>query len=299
MRAGGRRPRGRLTQGTGPARPDARGGGGPGALRRVTSHRNPALQQVRRLEQKRTRREERLLVAEGEDVVQAALDRGIAPVMLLVDEERVPADDPRLVATAGLRERYGLSTRLMAGVSTLASPPRIIGVFAQPGPHHFRTVAMPPALGVYLAGVADPGNVGTLVRTCAALGADWLALGPGSADAAHPRAVRAAMGATFALPVLEGVRPEDLATREGFRVVAAVAHGGAPPWEVDLTGPTVLALGAERAGLDPVISALREALDVVDVTIPQGEGAESLNVAAAGAALLAERVRQSFRMPPS
>ncbi len=254
---------------------------------------------MRRLQQKRTRREERLLVAEGEDVVQSALDRGIAPVMLLVDEERTPPDDPRVVATAGLAERYALSTRLMGGVSTLAQPPRIIGVFAQPGPHHFRTVAMPPALGVYLAGVADPGNVGTLIRTCAALGADWLALGPGSADAAHPRAVRAAMGASFALPVLEGVSPADLATRQGFRVVAAVAHGGAAPWDVDLTAPTVLALGAERAGLDPVMDALRESLEVVEVTIPQGEGAESLNVAAAGAALLAERVRQSSRMPRS
>lgn len=238
-------------------------------------------------------------MAEGEDVVQAALDRGIAPVMLLVDEERVPQDDPRLVATAGVAERYAISTRLMGGVSTLAQPPRIIGVFPQSGPHHFRTVAMPPALGVYLAGVADPGNVGTLIRTSAALGADWLALGPGSADAAHPRAVRAAMGATFALPVLEGVRPDDLATREGFRVVAAVAHGGQAPWDIDLTVPTVLALGAERAGLDPVMDSLRESLEVVEVTIPQGEGAESLNVSAAGAALLAERVRQCSRMPRS
>jgi RNA methyltransferase, TrmH family len=265
----------------------------------VTSHRNPALQHVRRLQQKRTRREERLLVAEGEDVVQAALDRGVVPVMLLVDEERMPADDPRLVATARVAERYGLSTRLMGGVSTLAQPPRIMGVFPQSGPHHFRTVAMPPALGVYLAGVADPGNVGTLVRTSAALGADWLALGPGSADAAHPRAVRAAMGATFAIPVLENVAPADLATREGFQVVAAVAHGGVPPWDVDLTRPTVLALGAERAGLDPVMDTLRASHEVVEVTIPQGEGAESLNVAAAGAALMAERVRQSFRMPRS
>ena len=105
----------------------------------------------------------------------------------------------------------------------------------------------PPSLGVYLAGVADPGNVGTLVRTSAALGADWLALGPGSADAFHPRAVRAAMGATFAVPLLEGVSPADLGTREGFDVVGAVPRGGAAPWEADLTRPIVLALGAERS----------------------------------------------------
>ncbi len=295
MCAGRRCPCRRLTTGT--ESDHERSGGRDPSLRRVTSSRNPALQHLRRLQQKRTRREERLFVAEGEDLVQSALDHGIQPVMLLVDEERVGSDDPRLLATVGLSERYCASTQLMAGASTLAQPPRIIAIFPQSGPHHFRTVVMPPALGVYLAGVADPGNVGTLVRTSAALGADWLALGPGSADAAHPRAVRAAMGATFALPVLEGVTPADLATREGFRVVAAVAHGGAAPWDVDLTVPTVLALGAERAGLDPVMDELRETLEVVEVTIPQGEGAESLNVSAAGAALMAERVRQCISIP--
>lgn len=291
MRAGCGGPHGRLTSGAGTA-DDRRGGSGQAPLRRVTSHKNVALQHVRRLQQKRARREERLLVAEGEDVVQAALDHGVQPVLLLVDDERVEPDDPRLLATEGLAERYAVPERLLGTVSTLAQPPRIIGVFPQPGPHHFRTVAMPPDLGVYLAGVADPGNVGTLVRTAAALGADWLALGPGSADCAHPRAVRAAMGATFAIPVLEGVRAADLATREGFRIAAAVAHGGAPPWEVDLTVPTVLALGAERSGLGPVIEEMRETMEVVEITIPQSDGAESLNVAAAGAALLAERLRQ-------
>ncbi|MSO44200.1 MAG: RNA methyltransferase [Thermoleophilia bacterium] len=254
---------------------------------------------VKRLQQKRTRREERLLVAEGEDVVQAALDHGIVPSLLIFDEERVAEDDPRVLATSSVRERYMVSTRLMGGISTMAQPPRILGVFPQPGPYHFRSVAMPPTIGVYLAGVADPGNVGTLVRTSAALGADWLALGPGSADVAHPRAVRAAMGATFTLPLLEGVRPEDLVTVEGFRIVAAVAHGGEAPWDVDLTVPTVLALGAERAGLDPVMDALRASVEVVEVTIPQADGAESLNVSAAGAVLLAERLRQSIRMPRS
>jgi len=61
----------------------------------------------------------------------------------------------------------------------------------------------------------------------------------------------------------------------------------------------VLALGAERAGLDPIMDALRDHLEVVEVTIPQGDGAESLNVAAAGAALMSERIRQSITMPRS
>jgi TrmH family RNA methyltransferase len=168
----------------------------------------------------------------------------------------------------------------------------MIAVLPQPGPRSFADVPMPPSLAVWLAGVGDPGNVGTLVRTAAALGAEWLALGPGSADPFHPRAARAAMGATFAIPLLEGVAAADLATREGFTVAAAVPRDGVPPWEADLTGPTVIALGAERDGLEPALAELGDRLTVTRLTIPQAEGAESLNVAAAGAALLAETARQ-------
>jgi TrmH family RNA methyltransferase len=242
-------------------------------------------------------------VAEGEDLVQAALDHGARPVALLLDEERLEDVRPLLEATGDLAERYAVPPRLLTRASGLAAPPRAMAVLPQPGPNHFRTVAFPPRMALYLAGVADPGNVGTLVRTAAALGCDWLALGPGSADPYHPRAVRAAMGATYALPLLEGVAAGDLATREGFAVVAAVAEGGAPPWSVDLTGPTVIALGAERAGLAPVLGELGQLADAASanwpndrrptlVTIPQAPGAESLNVAAAGAALLAEALRQ-------
>lgn len=232
------------------------------------------------------------MVAEGEDLVDAALARGIRPVALLFDQERLADDDPRVRATAGLAERYLVPPRLMAGASGLAASPRVIAILPQPPARSFADVRFPPRLGVYLAGVADPGNVGTLVRTAAALGADWLALGPGSADAFHPRAVRAAMGSTFALPVLEGVAPADLATRQGFMVLAAVPRGGVPPWEADLTVPLVLALGGERAGLAPALEGLSDGRAVVRVTIPQAEGAESLNVAAAGAALMAEAGRQ-------
>jgi RNA methyltransferase, TrmH family len=261
-------------------------------LRLVSSARNPALRLAIALQTKKVRRERRLLVAEGEDLIDAALARGVRPVALLVDDERVPDDDPRLAATAGLAERYRVPASLMAKASGLAAAPRMLAIFPQPPVRSFRDVAFPPSLGVYLAGVADPGNVGTLVRSAAALGADWLALGPGSADAFHPRAVRAAMGATFALPVLEGVAPADLATREGFDVVGAVAHDGPPPWEVDLTRPLVLALGGERSGLGTVLDELAAGRAVVTTTIPQTAGSDSLNVAAAGAVLMAEAGRQ-------
>jgi TrmH family RNA methyltransferase len=268
-----------------------------GALRALTSPRNPWLRLAHALETKRERRGRRLLVTEGEDLLAAALDRGIRPQALLVDAERVEGLGPLLARTEGIPERYAVPPALMARASTLAAAPRVIAILPQPAPLAFRDVRFPPAPGLWLAGVGDPGNVGTLVRTAAALGADWLALGPGSADPYHPRAVRAAMGATFAIPLLEGVRGADLATREGVRIVAAVPRGGVPPWEADLASPAVLALGAEREGLEPVLAEIGDRVPVERVTIPQAEGAESLNVAAAGAALLAEALRQRMAAP--
>jgi TrmH family RNA methyltransferase len=232
------------------------------------------------------------MVAEGEDLVVAGLDHGVRPQVLFVDAERV--DDVRalLERLGDLSEAYSVPRDLLSAASQLAAPPRVMAILPQPGPHSFSDVAFPPTLGVWLAGVADPGNVGTLVRSAAALGADWVALGPGSADPFHPRAVRAAMGATFSIPLLEGVRGEDLASREGFRVIAAVVGDGVAPWQTDLRGPLVIALGGEREGLGPALEQLGDSCVIERVTIPQTDGAESLNVSAAGAVLFAEALRQ-------
>ncbi len=247
---------------------------------------------LRTLAHKRARREQRLMVAEGEDLVVAGLEHGVLPAVLFVDAERADEVAGLLARLAEVEEAYAVPHQLLAGASQLAAPPRVVAILPQPGPYAFRDVAFPPSLGLWLAGVADPGNVGTLVRSAAALGADWVALGPGSADPYHPRATRAAMGATFAIPLLEGVRGEDLASREGFRVMAAVLDGDRAPWDADLAGPIVIALGGEREGLGPGLDQLGTTLAVERVTIPQTPGAESLNVAAAGAILLAEAVRQ-------
>jgi len=261
-------------------------------LRPLTSARNPQLKLLRTLAHKRARREQRLMVAEGEDLVVAGLEHGVVPAVVFVDADRVGEITDLLERLAGIEEMYAVPRPLLASASQLAAPPRVVAILPQPGPYSFRDVAFPPSLAVWLAGVADPGNVGTLVRSAVALGADWVALGPGSADPYQPRATRAAMGATFAIPLLEGVRGEDLASREGFRVVAAVVDGGRPPWDTNLRGPIVIALGSEREGLGPGLAQLGAGLAIARVTIPQSSGAESLNVAAAGAILLAEAVRQ-------
>jgi TrmH family RNA methyltransferase len=164
---------------------------------------------------------------------------------------------------------------LLAEVSTLAHPPRVIGIYRREDlPRGTRQVTLA------LWRVADPGNVGTLLRSADAFGAG-LALSAGCADPTGPKALRASMGAIFRVPIVGFDEPPG-------RRVALVPHGGEPLGDVDLSGEVVLVLGAERAGLpDDVL----ERCDV-RASIALSGDAESLNVAMAGTVALYELARR-------
>ena len=208
------------------------------------------------LAQKRKRDELGLFVVEGEDLVAAARAAGIEPVELLVAGETVAAE-------------------LLAGLSTLPHPARVIAVFRTADlPRDERTTTLA------LWRVSDPGNVGTLLRAADAFGAA-VALSPGCADALGPKALRASAGSIFRVPLV----PFD---GTAGRRVALVAHGGTPLRELDLEGATTFVLGAEREGLPEEIVA--DSNDVATIELPGA--AESLNVAVAGAIALYERSRR-------
>jgi RNA methyltransferase, TrmH family len=187
--------------------------------------------------------------------VEAALAASIEPVELLVAGESVLPE-------------------LLAHVSTLGHAPRVVGVFRKDDlPSGTRDVMLA------LWRVADPGNVGTLLRTADAFGAG-VSLSPNCADPLGPRALRASAGAIFRVPLSDWDTLPD-------RRVALVAHGGAPLEDVFLDPPVTVLLGAERAGLPEDIVAQSHV-----VTIPLPGAAESLNVAAAGAIALYELSRR-------
>jgi tRNA G18 (ribose-2'-O)-methylase SpoU len=175
--------------------------------------------------------------------------------------------------------------RLLAGVGSLGHPARVVCVFdtsALPT----RETPVPDAnasLGVHLHRVIDPGNVGTVVRACGALGPAWLSLSPGCSDPLSAKGVRASMGAVFRVPIEAGA---DLP--EGGSRIALVPEAETPLWAADLEGPVVLVVGAERHGLPP------DVVERCDVTfaIPQVPGAESLNAAQAATLALYEAARQ-------
>ena len=175
-----------------------------------------------------------------------------------------------------LRPGENVLPELLAEVSTLAHPPRVIGVYRRADlPVGTREVTLA------LWRVADPGNVGTLIRTADAFGAA-VALSPECADPTGPRALRATAGAIFRVPLV------DWDGLSGTRV-ALVAHGGDPLAELDLEPPLTFLLGSEREGLpEDLVRRRRKA------TIPLPGDAESLNVAAAGAIALYELSRATL-----
>ena len=224
----------------------------------ITSRDNEKLKLVRKLHERRWRDKLGLFFVEGEDAVAAATAE---PVELLVAGENVEAS-------------------LLGEVSTAAHPPRVIAVYRRSDlpvweerPVVLHRERRPVVLELH--GVADPGNLGTIVRTADAFGAA-VVLGPGCADPTGPKALRASAGSIWRVPLVEGA--------DGNRV-ALVAHGGEPLGNLDLGGAVVFLLGAERAGLPADVP--RD----VEATIPVA--AESLNVAAAGAIALYEWRRQN------
>ncbi len=170
---------------------------------------------------------------------------------------------------------------LLASLAPTRSPQGVLAVTAEPA---MRRWAADGGLALVLDGVQDPGNVGAIVRSAAALGATAVLLAPGSADPFHPAAVRGSAGAVFLVPVERDIVLAEVADRllptGGELWVAADGGSEVAAWQP--AAPTALVLGTEGAGVSAAARALARGV----VTIPLARAVESLNVAVAAALLV-------------
>jgi TrmH family RNA methyltransferase len=245
----------------------------------ITSNDNAKLKLVRKLRERKGREREGLFATEGEDLLAAGLAAGARPRFVLIAAGGGVDGGP---------SGEEVEPELLAGASALGSGTRAIAVWERPAgrPDSAAGAAPVPAPCVYLHGVADPGNVGTIVRTADALLGATVALGPDCADAYGPKAIRASMGSIFARPPLRAAAVEGTPAPR----VALVAHGGGAGLEA-LDGAATVCLGAEREGLPESVLAACGA--TATIPLRQG-GAESLNVAAA-AAIACARMSEAQR----
>jgi TrmH family RNA methyltransferase len=252
-------------------------------MTQIASQQNPRLKAVRRLHTKRERARRGAFVAEGEDLIAAAARAG-----------RTPVEGFRLAGSGlGGETFHDVDEPALASASTLGSGTRVIAVYEQ--------VWSAPTgpLCLYLHGVGDPGNIGTALRSAQAFGASSVALGPGCADPHSPKAVRASMGAIFAVrlarvPGVTGLPGERIALVAGAGEALRGPSDGESHGDASREGGAVtLVVGAEREGLpEEVVSACER---VASIPI----ASESLNAAMAATVALYEMTRRPSRVPAS
>jgi TrmH family RNA methyltransferase len=237
----------------------------------ITSPQNEKLKNLRRLRQRRRDRERAgQFVAEGEDLLAAADAAGWQPL------ERFAVTDsglPGVEVDPAVLDRF---SELGSGTRTMAIYEQRWRALAEISPRRCTCV--------YLHGVSDPGNVGTVLRSAAAFGAGCVAFGSSSADPFGPKAVRASMGAIFSVPVVRA-EPADL---PGLRVALDARAPAALADVISMIDPDIqvsLLIGAEREGLPRDVISTADHLASIPILT------ESLNAAIAASVALYELVR--------
>lgn len=256
-------------------------------MRRINSRDNARYKALRRLaESSRERKSAGLSLLDGPHLVSAYGAHIGAPEQLVLSASGLDKPEIRtLVDRLGGSELLVLSDTLFKDISPVVSPTGVVAVVKTP-----QSRSLPARLEtcVMLEDLRDPGNLGSILRTAAAAGIKQVFLSASSVHAWSPRVLRAGMGAHFMLQVYEQVDlPAALDAFPGTPV-AASATASRSLFDTDLSGPVALLFGNEGGGLSAALRAKAR----VEVAIPMPGRTESLNVAAAVAVCLYERVRQ-------
>lgn len=255
----------------------------------ITSSGNSKIKLVRSLQTRgKSRKSEAAFVAEGVRLVEEAASVNWAMDFVLYDEtlsERGKSLVDELHTQQGI-DVAEISSQLMAEISDTESPQGILAVLKlQPLP-----LPPSPTFVIIADQIRDPGNMGTLLRTAEAAGADAVLLTHGTVDVFSPKVIRSGMGAHFHLPIYDLPWSGIKAYLVELPIFLADSAGGVTLWEANLRQPCALLIGGEAFGASPEgeINATHR------VTIPMQGRAESLNAAIAAGILIAEVLRQRY-----
>ncbi|MDE1175436.1 MAG: RNA methyltransferase [Edaphobacter sp.] len=253
----------------------------------ISSRSNQRVKQLRAAFTANPRLSEGLIAIEGEHLLEEALRSGIVPQTLYLTPQRpLPAGIPSCVDIIRLSDdvfRSAVETQSPQGIAALIQPPlqSIDDLFQNNAP-----------LLLIAAGLQDPGNLGTLVRSAEAFGASGIITTPGTVSPWNQKAIRSSVGSVFRLPVIACDEDEIAALpRRGIRLFAAVGAqdaGVLPAQDSDMRPASAIMIGNEGSGLSETWLRMATAR----ITIPCPGPVESLNAAIAGSLLLYEASRQ-------
>lgn len=254
-------------------------------MKQITSRENPAVRQYTLLAASRkARMEEQLFVTEGAKLTKEAVQT-CSLKELYVTETAIQKYD-----LDSLGEPVLVSDGVAQKMSLTPAPQGIFGVFHQPQPYEIPLSVSQCYL--VLSGLQDPGNVGTILRTAAALGIGNVFLSPDCPDPYSPKVLRASMGGVFRLALETRETAETITALDQARVrvwAAALSPKAVPPQKAGLKAGSAVVIGNEGRGLAPEIAALCKGI----IQIPMAPGNESLNAAMAAGILLWEMARET------
>lgn len=257
----------------------------------IVSTQNARVKEWASLQEKKHRDKSGKYIIEGIHLVEEALRAEEEVEVLAYDIERgMPAElKDRLQAVQGM-EVIGVSAVVISKCSGTRTPQPVFAVLRKRGNGVEALLERPDSLVVVLDGVQDPGNVGTIIRSADAAGADGVVLGHGCADLYNPKTIRSTMGSMFHLPVVEADLAELLprARQTGAHLVSTSLQATDSCYSYDFRGGQWLLIGSEGGGISPEAAALVDR----SVIIPMRGSAESLNAAMAATILLFEAMRQ-------
>lgn len=254
----------------------------------IKSTHNAVFKEARKLvENRRERLKTGLALLDGPHLLAAWLDAGRSIERLLLTE--VALSNPEIIALIArtAAPKCLLDERLFAELSELPSQSGVIAMVAIPASQPLRQ----DGFCLLLDGVQDPGNVGAILRTAVAAGVQQALLSPGCADVWSPKTLRAGMGAQVVLDIVERADLDAFIRAFRGRIAVTMLDGATDLFQTDLGGDLALVFGAEGAGVSPQLAAQA----TVKLKIPMAAGIESLNVGAAAAICMYERVRQTSR----
>jgi len=260
------------------------------AIRIVQSKQNPRVKELRAALQRPGRGDAETVALEGFHLVQEAIRSGLTIETIFISEE-----SESILKTLGIPdsvEILALPAEILASAVTTETP-QPIAALAQSRRWNWQDLlSVIPGTGLILvlAGIQDPGNLGTILRSAEAFGSTGVISLPGTVSHWNPKAMRASAGSVFRMPLLSASPSEcfERLRSSGHRIMATMAHDAEPLSKIDLAKSVALVIGSEGSGLSPELAAQCDD----HITIPCPGPVESLNAAVAASILLYEASRQ-------
>lgn len=261
-------------------------------LRLVSSRQNALVKELRKAFGLGGPTKEGLVAIEGVRILEEAIRSGLR-LQAVFFSESGRAQAERLLPQISSHTEALLLPDAVFSSAVDTETPQGVAALVKPRIFHLEEILQAEdenLLIVGLAGVQDPGNVGTVIRSAEAFFARAVLLGEKTANHFNSKVVRASAGSVFREPVIRLSLMDAVNTLKdrGVRIVATSSHKGKPAAEVDLTGSLALLIGSEGAGLPPAVAVQADAM----VTIPHSPRVESLNAGIAASILLYEAGRQ-------